>query len=115
MMAIRERILLRKPDVSSEIADELIQTTKDRLLLRAGIFLEENEEFPVQLDSIVVEVVVAMINQHETSHEGVASESINDWKLQFINNLLEPYDKELINFKANKDSIAGNVGVVKFI
>lgn len=114
-MAIRERILLRKPDVSNEIIDELIQTTKDRLLLRAGIFPEDNEEFPPQLDSIVVEVVVAMINQHETNHEGVASESINDWKLQFVDNLFEPYDKELINFKAKRDSIAGDVGVVKFI
>lgn len=96
-MPILERVKIRKPNVDGALAEELIKTAKDRILLRAEV---RNTNFPVELESICVEVVTAMINRQEMNHEGVDNEKVDVFSIKFINNLLDEYDQELRSYKS---------------
>lgn len=112
-MAILERVKIRKPDVDPALADEFIKTTKDRILLRAEV---KKTIFPVELESICVEIVTAMINRHEMNHEGVDTESVDVFSIKFINSLLDEYDKELQAYKNMLDDEEdAKRGVVRFL
>lgn len=114
-MELKERVKLRKPNSSDNLVDEIILTTQERILLRAGIFLANDESFPPSLNSIVVEVATAMLNQAEIEHEGIVSESAEGWSLNFLDDLLKPYEVELKNYKKNLDEQKGKAGKVRFI
>lgn len=91
------RIKVRIPDIDDAIANELIQTAKDRISLRIG--LNSDADFSKELESICVEVVTAMYNRHQMNHEGVDSESVDVFSVKFVNNLLEQYKEELDEYK----------------
>lgn len=91
------RIKVRIPDIDDAIANELIQTAKDRISLRVG--LKSDTEFPKELESIVVEVVTAMYNRHQMNHAGVQEERIDVFSIKFVNNLLDQYKEELEEIK----------------
>lgn len=108
-----QRIKVRKPDVDETLAEEFIQTAKDRILLRAEL---KKSLFPAELESICVEVVTAMINRHEMNHEGVDSESVDVFSVKFINRLLDEYDQELRAYKRMLDDDQDEKrGVVRFL
>ena len=112
-MAILERIKVRKPNIDEPLANELIKTAKDRILLRAEI---KKALFPEELESICVEVVTAMYNRHEMNHEGVDNERVDVFSVKFINSLLDEYDKELQAFKNMLDlEEDAKRGVVRFL
>lgn len=91
-----DRLRIRKPNLDENLANEFIKTAKDRILLRVGI---SKSIFPAELESICVEVVSAMYNQHESNHEGVESESVDVFSIKFVNNLLDQYNQELHEYK----------------
>lgn len=91
------RLKIRIPDIEDSIAEELILTAKDRILLRVG--LKSVDEFPKELKSICVEVVTAMYRKHEMQHEGVDSEGVDVFSVKFVNDLLDQYEDELEAYK----------------
>lgn len=91
-----DRLRVRNPDIDTELADELIKTAKDRILLRIG---SKQTLFPVELESICVEVVTAMYNRHMMKNEGVETEKVDVFSIKFVNNLLDEYQQELDEYK----------------
>lgn len=115
-MTIKERVLVRRPQASEAVIDELIKTTQDRILLRAGVFLKSGETiFPPELESIVVDVTVALYNRHELEHEGIDSEGIDSMSISFVDDLLAKYDRELSNYVANREKVKDTGEKVKFL
>lgn len=109
-----ERLKIRVPDISDVLANELIRTAQDRIMLRVG--LKSVETFPSALESICVEVVTAMYNKSQMQHEGVASESMDAFSMSFINDVLKEYDGELQHYKASLDDDEGvQRGKVRFL
>lgn len=107
------RLKIRIPSLDEILADELIKTATDRILLRAGL---ATNRLPAQLESICVEVVTAMYRRHEMQHEGVESESVDVFSVKFINNLLDEYEDELQAFKKQiQDEEDSTRGVVRFL
>lgn len=108
-----ERLKIRIPDIDEVLADELIRTAQDRIMLRVGL---KRDTFPTELESICVEVVTAMYNKRQMQHEGVDSESVDVFSMKFVNDLLEQYDDELKHFKSMLDKEEDDQrGVVRFL
>lgn len=108
-----DRLKIRIPDIDDVLADELIKTATDRIILRAGLTINV---LPAQLESICVEVVTAMYRRHEMQHEGVESESVDVFSVKFVNRLLDEYKDELEAFKKQQeDEEDSSRGVVRFI
>lgn len=105
------RLKIRIPDIGDPIAEELIKTAKDRILLRVG--LNKTKEFPDELESICVEIVTAMYNKHMMKNEGIDSESVDVFSVKFVNDLLKQYEDELNEYKRmlddEEDSSRGKV------
>lgn len=91
-----ERLKIRIPDIKPNIANELIKTAKDRILLRIG---SKQTLFPSELESICVEIVTAMYNKHMMRNEGIDSESVDVFSVKFVNDLLKQYEDELNEYK----------------
>lgn len=96
MIDLIDRLKTRIPDIDTEIAEELIKTAKDRILLRIE---SKKSIFPKELESICVEVVTAMYNKHIMKNEGVDNEKVDVFSVKFVNNLLSQYDTELESYK----------------
>ncbi|MBM7717149.1 hypothetical protein JOC94_004174, partial [Bacillus thermophilus] len=69
-----DRLKVRIPDIDETLAQELIQTATDRILLRVGL---RKTSLPPELESIGVEIVTAMYNRHQMNHDGVAEERVD--------------------------------------
>ncbi|MEK3887455.1 phage head-tail connector protein [Bacillus sp. FSL K6-3431] len=91
-----ERLKVRIPDIDIAVANELIKTAKDRILLRVGL---KQTLFPAELESICVEIVTAMYNKHQMKHEGVENENVDVFSMKFVNDLLKQYDPELDEYR----------------
>lgn len=108
-----DRLKIRIPDIEPSIANELIKTAKDRILLRIG---SKQTLFPVELESICVEVVTAMYNKHTMRNEGVDSESVDVFSVKFVNDLLKQYEDELNEYKRMfQDEEDSSRGKVRFL
>ena len=92
---ILDRVLIRKPQADIELLNELIQSTKDRIVLRYGI---RDPVFPIELDSVCVEIVTALYNRHEVNHEGVKSESVDAFSISFVDDVIAQYDAEILGY-----------------
>lgn len=114
-MAAKERVLVRRPQAEISIVEELIQTTQDRILLRGGIFLKEDESFPDALESIVVDVTVALYTRHELEQEGIETEKVDTMSIKVVDDLLAEYDREIGNFAAHQKDTDGATEKVRFI
>lgn len=90
------RLEIRIPSIDKDVAEELIKTAKDRILLRIGL---KRTLFPSELESICVEIVTAMYNKHMMRNEGIDSESVDVFSVRFVNDLLEQYEDELNAYK----------------
>ncbi|WP_368305109.1 phage head-tail connector protein [Listeria monocytogenes] len=74
------------------ILEDIIQSVTDNIAIRAGVL-----SFPAILNSIAVDVCIAYYNR--LGSEGLQSESIDVISSNFIIDLLEPYDKQIDEFK----------------
>lgn len=105
MPDILSRLRIRIPDIDDNIADELIKTATDRILLRVGLRGEISKE----LESICVEVVTAMYNRHLMNHEGVDTERVDVFSVKFVDDLLAKYEKEFEEYKKMSDEKRGKL------
>jgi len=105
-----ERLTVRINDIDTDLAEELIKTAKDRILLRVGL---KQTLIPAELESICVEVVHSMYNRHKMNHQGVDTESVDVFSVKFINRLLDEYQPELEEYrrmyKTEQDESAGKL------
>jgi hypothetical protein len=110
-MAIKERVLIRKPEANDALLDELIKTALDRINLRLGVTL-----LPIELESVAVEVVCAMYNKSQAGNEGIASENVDTFSVTFVDDILAEYETDLdryLEMKNKQDN--GNRGLVRFL
>lgn len=109
MMTIQNRVKVRIPEIEDGLLNELYTTATDRIMLRLGITL-----FPVELESIAVEVICAMYNRRY--HNGIKQENVDTFSVSFVDNVLAEYEKDLTNYLSmkNKQSNA-NRGVLRFL
>lgn len=108
-----ERLKVRIPNINEAIAQELISTAQDRIMLRIGLF---DGIFPAQLNSICVEVVTAMYNQNQMKHEGTNSETVDGFSIKFVDDFLKQYEKELNEYKRKiKHEEDSSLGVIRFL
>lgn len=91
-----ERLRVRDPDIDIALAQELLKTASDRILLRVGT---GQTLLPAELESIAVEVVVGMYNRHKMKNEGVRSESVDAFSISFIDDLLKGYESEFESYR----------------
>ncbi|MEI5994814.1 phage head-tail connector protein [Candidatus Enterococcus mansonii] len=107
---IRERVLVRESELTGKdsLVDEYITTAVDRIVLYAGL-----ESFPEALNSIAVDVVLAMYRRKY--HEGISSENVDVMSVTFVNGLLSEYDREFSNYKNNLNDDQGNAGKLVFM
>lgn len=104
----RVRIRITDPNVSDELLNEYIQTIMDRLCLRLGA-----ETFPAAFDSVCVDAVIKMVRR--TYYEGISSESVANLSTSFVEDILSEYDREISDWKNNRDDTDGNNKAVHFL
>lgn len=108
-MAIKERVLVRIPEINLGLLDELIKTATDRINLRLGLTL-----LPPELESVAVEVVCAMHNRKY--HEGIKSEGADTFSISFVDDILKEYEKDFklyLELKNKQDDV--NRGVFRLL
>lgn len=91
-----ERLEVRVPDIKIDLANELLKTAKDRILLRIG---SKQTLFPAELESVCVEVVMAMYNKHQMKADGVDNEKVDVFSVKFVNRLLDEYEPEFNEYR----------------
>lgn len=94
MTAIVSRVLIRIPDIETELLNELVTTALDRIKLRLGV-----SEFPEELNSIAVEVVCALHNR--LHYAGIETENADTFSVSFVDDVLEEYDKDFTRYLNN--------------
>lgn len=104
----RVRIRITDPNVSDELLNEYIQTIMDRLCLRLGA-----ETLPASFDSVCVDAVIKMVRR--TYYEGISSESVANLSTSFVEDILSEYDREISDWKNNRDDTDGNNKAVHFL
>ena len=108
-MAINNRVLIRKPDISPDLLEELETTATDRIKLRVGL-----AEFPVELESIAVEVICAMHNR--SYHEGIKQENVDTFSVSFVDDILKEYESDFSRYLTSKEKADNiNRGVLRFL
>lgn len=108
-MAIEARVKIRIPDINVDLLNEFVQTATDRIKLRLGL-----AEFPVELESIAVEVVCAMHNRKY--HQGIKSENADTFSVSFVDDLLKEYESDFqryLEIKEKQENV--NRGVLRFL
>lgn len=108
-MSIKDRVLVRIPEIKTGLLDELITTATDRINLRLGLTI-----LPPEIESVAVEVVCAMHNRKY--HEGVKSEGADTFSISFVDDILKEYDKDFqmyLELKNKQDN--ANRGVLRFL
>ncbi len=110
-MAIKDRVLIRKPGINEILIDELIRTALDRINLRLGVTV-----LPIELESIAVEVVCAMCNKSQANNEGIKSENVDTFSVTFVDDILAEYETDFnryLEIKNKQDNV--NRGVLRFL
>lgn len=97
-----ERVKLRLGITDAEkdsIISELITTVKSRIALRVGL-----KDFPTQLDSIAVDIVVTYFNR--IGAEGSETEKLDVISTTYIKSIMSEYNEE---FQAYKNGLADDI------
>ena len=97
-------------DEQTDLLQELIQTTQDRIALRVG-----TQEFPALLASIAVDATVKLYRR--LYYEGVQNEGDDGLSVSFVDDILAEYDAELEQYRNNlaEDDDGSHKRVVKFL
>ena len=101
MATIKERVIIRCPEITDAMADEMIASITDRLLLRLG----NVATLPTVFNSIAVDAVVKMYRR--IYYEGISSEGAANITASFIDDILSEYDKEIEGY-LNAEAAEGN-------
>ena len=108
-ISIIDRVRIRIPEIGSDLMYELETTALDRIKLRLGL-----TEFPVELNSIAVEVICAMYNR--SYHEGIKTEGVDTFSTTFVDDILKEYETEFARYLSIKEKQANtNRGVLRFL
>lgn len=108
-MAIANRVKIRISEIDDAFLTELETTATDRIKLRLGV-----SEFPVELESIAVEVVCAMYNRKY--HNGIKSENVDTFSLSFVDDILAEYEQDFARYIAMiEKQTNANRGVLRFL
>ena len=108
-ISIIDRVRIRVPEIGSDLMYELETTALDRIKLRLGL-----SEFPIELNSIAVEVICAMYNR--SFHEGIKTEGVETFSTTFVDDILKEYESEFARYLAIKEKHANtNRGVLRFL
>jgi len=108
-MDIKERVIVRIPEIKLVLLDELIKTATDRINLRLGLTI-----MPPELESVTVEVICAMHNRKY--HEGIKSEGADTFSVSFVDDILKEYETDFrlyLELKNKQDN--ENRGVLRFL
>lgn len=106
---IKQRALVRIPEISTPLLDEYAKTAMDRIKLRLGV-----DEYPIMLESVAVDVVCALYNRRR--HEGLKDETVDTFRVNFVDDVLKEYSPELQRYLAMKEKQENeNRGVVRFL
>lgn len=109
MVEIKQRVLVRLPDISTALLDEYSTTATDRIKIRI-----EEEEFPGELNSIAVEVICAM--HSKKYHAGIKNESVDTFKVSFVEDILKEYEEDFQRYLRKKEKAENvNRGVLRFL
>lgn len=109
IMGIKERVKVRLPDIDAGLLDEYYKTATDRIMLRLGVTL-----YPVELESIAVEVICAMYNRRR--HEGIKDESVDTFRVSFVDDILKEFEEDLQRYLAMKEKQDNeHRGVLRFL
>lgn len=110
-MTVLERIQVRIPEANNtpDLFNELIQTAIDRINLKV-----KQLEFPKQLESVLVEIVIKMYRR--IYYEGISSESADTLNVSFFEDIFAEYEEEFDNWiKMNDEETGNNKLKVRFI
>jgi hypothetical protein len=108
-MSIEERVKVRLPEIEDGLLTEFTTTATDRIKIRLGV-----TEYPEELESIAVEVICAMYNRRY--HEGLKSENVDTFRMDFVDDILKQYEKEFQTYLDAKEKEENkNRGVVRFL
>lgn len=108
-ISIIDRVRTRIPEIGSDLIYELETTALDRIRLRLGL-----TEFPIELNSIAVEVICAMYNR--SFREGIKTEGVDTFSITFVDDILKEYETEFSRYLAIKEKQANtNRGVLRFL
>jgi Phage gp6-like head-tail connector protein len=104
-----KRVKLRLKQESNEVLlQELINTSKDKILLYIG-----GDTLPQQLETICVELTVATYNR--LGSEGYASENVGEVSYTYSDDLLKPYKTVLDRYIAQSIDKGSGKGTVVFL
>ncbi|WOD61765.1 hypothetical protein NQZ71_13165 [Niallia taxi] len=110
-MAVRDRVLIRKPEINQALLDELVMTALDRINIRLGVTI-----LPVELESVAVDIVCAMYNKWLNSNEGMKSENVDTSKVTFFDDILSEYKTDFSRYlEVKKKQENANRGVLRFL
>lgn len=110
-MAVKERVLVRKPEINTALLDELVKTASDRINIRIG-----EPSLPIELESVAVEVVCAMWNKSLANNEGIKSENVDTFSVTFVDDLLKEYQPDFDGYLATKAKLENaNRGKLRFL
>jgi len=109
-MGVKERVIIRKPEIDYELLDELIHTASDRINLRLGTLT-----LPTEMESVTVEVVCAMSNK--SYYEGIKSEDLDGTSsISFVDDILAEYETDFARYLSMKEKQENaNRGVMRFL
>ena len=68
---------------------------------------------PAAFDSVCVDAVIKMVRR--TYYEGISSESVANLSTSFVEDILSEYDREISDWKNNRDDTDGNNKAVHFL
>ena len=107
-LLLRLKVRLPETELTDEQLTEYLQTMSDRLCLRLGA-----ETLPAAFDSVCVDAVIKMVRR--TYYEGISSESVANLSTSFVEDILSEYDREISDWKNNRDDTDGNNKAVHFL
>lgn len=108
-MSIASRVQIRIPEIQTDLLSEFVQTATDRIKLRLGL-----EDFPIELESIAVEVVCAMYNRKY--HQGIKSENADTFSVSFVDDILSEYQSDFDRYLEIKEKQENqNRGVLRLL
>lgn len=108
MSTITERVLIRFPEIETNLLEELETTALDRITLRLGV-----STFPEELSTIAVEVICALYNR--LYYAGIESEDADTFSVSFVDDILKEYEKDFTAYLNNLEKQKNeNKGVLRF-
>lgn len=82
----------------SDLVGGYIDDVESRIMLR--LYPYTPVEFPEDLEYIATDVTVALLNRSESNQEGIKTEKVDSFSIQFADDALAPYFDDIDRYKA---------------